>query len=92
MIRSWNAFVIALIGKALSPTQNEVNMMVAIEKIQSEIESLPRREYLRLLQWIHKKDWADWDRELEEDAVSGKLDFLVDEALDQKKRGELGDL
>jgi len=51
--------------------------MATVEEIQSEIESLPRREYIRLLRWSHKKHWEDWDKELEEDALSGKLDFLI---------------
>ncbi len=66
--------------------------MATVEEIQSEIESLPHREYIRLLRWIHKRDWNDWDKRLEEDALSGKLDFLIDEALYEKKKGKLKDL
>ena len=51
--------------------------MATVEEIQSEVESLPRREYIRLLRWIHKEDWEDWGKELEEDALSGRLDFLI---------------
>jgi len=54
--------------------------MVAVEIIQSEIEALPHHDYIQLLRWIHEKDWKDWDREIEEDAASGKLDFLIKEA------------
>ena len=66
--------------------------MASVKEIQSEIESLPRPEYMRLLQWIRKKDSESWDKELEEDALSGKLDFLIDEALDEKRKGHLKDL
>ena len=66
--------------------------MATIEEIQSEIESLPRREYIRLVRWIQKKDGQVWDKELEKDALSGKLDFLVEEALNEKKTGKLKDL
>ncbi len=58
--------------------------MITVEKIQTEIESLSRPDYKRLLNWIHEKDWEEWDQELEEDIVAGKLDFLLEEALTEK--------
>ena len=36
--------------------------MASVEDIQYEIESLPHRDYIRLLRWIHQKDWQDWDK------------------------------
>lgn len=66
--------------------------MATVEEIQAEIESLPHGDYLRLLRWLHQKDWKEWDAELEADALSGKLDFLADEALDEKRAGKLRDL
>jgi len=66
--------------------------MATVENIQSDIESLPHREYIRLMRWIHQKDWQNWDKELEEDTASGKLDFLLEEAMDEKKKGKLRDL
>jgi hypothetical protein len=66
--------------------------MATVEEIQSEIESLPHRDYIRLMRWIHQKDWQDWDKELDKDASSGKLDFLIEEALDEKKKGKLREL
>jgi hypothetical protein len=39
-----------------------------------------------------EKDWEKWDRQIEEDSKAGKLDFLVKEALEAKKRGHLKDL
>jgi hypothetical protein len=35
---------------------------------------------MQLLSWIHDKDWGEWDKQLEADVVSGKLDFLANEA------------
>jgi len=63
--------------------------MVTIEEIKSAIETLPKREYVRLLSWISRKDWAAWDEELEADAAAGKLDFLVKEAQESKRQNEL---
>jgi len=66
--------------------------MVAVQEIKSAIGSLPHKEYMRLLSWIHERDWKKWDRQLESDAVSGKLDFFVKEAMEEKKQGNLKEL
>jgi hypothetical protein len=33
-----------------------------------------------------------WERQIEQDAESGKLDFLIEEALSEKKQGILKDI
>ena len=66
--------------------------MLQIEKIQREIERLPQKEFVRLRQWFAEKDWQQWDKELEQDIESGKLDFLFAEALLAKLNGTLTDL
>ncbi len=40
---------------------------------------------MQLLSWIHDKDWAEWDKQFEADVESEKLDFLADEAREEKK-------
>ena len=37
-------------------------------------------------------DWDRWDGQIEADAESGRLDFLVDEADSSKQRGTLSAL
>ncbi len=37
-------------------------------------------------------DWAAWDNKIEEDVSSGNLDFLMQEALDEKSGGKLRNL
>ena len=66
--------------------------MSKLEKIQAEIESLSKEEYSRLREWFMEKDWEHWDREIEIDSQSGKLDFLVNEALEEKSKGRLREL
>ena len=67
-------------------------MMSRVEEIQSAIVSLSPEEYARLRQWFAERDWEQWDQEIEEDAASGKLDFLIDEAIAEKAQGRLQDL
>lgn len=63
-----------------------------VEEIQVAIESLPHREYIRLRRWFSERDWEKWDRQIEADSESGKLDFLIDEALNEKAKGILREL
>ena len=66
--------------------------MSKVNEIKSAIESLPEKEYVELRNWFSEKDWEKWDRQIEMDSESGKLDFLVKEALDEKHIGKLKDL
>ena len=66
--------------------------MPQIEKIILSIESLPEKEFAKLRDWIIERDWEKWDRQIENDSKNGKLDFLVEEALDEKQKGTLREL
>jgi len=66
--------------------------MRTLEDVKSAIEALPHREYLDLVQWLSDRDWQAWDEEIERDSALGKLDFLIEEALEEKSQGKLGSL
>ena len=60
----------------------EEREMSNITEIQQAILSLPEFDYLQLRNWFNELDWAKWDRQIEEDSESGKLDFLIVEAFE----------
>lgn len=66
--------------------------MSKVQRIQTEIESLSDEEYSKLRKWFSERDWEKWDRQIDEDSGSGKLDFLIKEALDEKSKGNLKEL
>ncbi len=66
--------------------------MSLVNKIKDEIESLSHKEYMKLVHWFTEREWETWDKELEADSQSGKLDFLFEEALYAKGNGTLRDL
>ena len=66
--------------------------MASIAKIQEEILALSETDYQQLRQWFNELDKDEWDRQIEEDSNAGKLDFLIAEALEAKKKGTLKDL
>ena len=59
--------------------------MSSITEIQQAILSLPEADYLQLRHWFNELDWEKWDRQIEADSESGKLDFLIAEAFEAKK-------
>ena len=63
--------------------------MAQLVEIKKEIDALPKQEYVNLRQWFAEKDWEIWDKQIEEDSNSGKLDFLAKEALQEKNNGSL---
>ncbi len=66
--------------------------MIEVQEIQIAIESLSPEDYTRLRQWFADRDWERWDAQIATDSVAGKLDFLVEEALEAKNKGRLKDL
>jgi len=66
--------------------------MSKVEELKTEIERLPQEEFTELVRWLSEKDWERWDKEIEDDSDSGKLDFLMRETLEEKAKGTLKDL
>ncbi len=66
--------------------------MTKVQEIQAAIESLPREEYVRLRLWFTERDWEEWDKQIEQDSEAGRLDFLIQEAFDEKAKGRLKEL
>ncbi len=66
--------------------------MSKINAIRQAIETLSEEEYVQLRRWFSERDWKRWDQEIQEDSESGKLDFLVGEAFNEKRHGKLKDL
>jgi hypothetical protein len=79
------------IDSGLGPYWKGITMS-KIDELKAEIESLPSEEFAEIFRWLSEKDWERWDKEIEADSQSGKLDFLVREAREGKAKGTLKDL
>ena len=66
--------------------------MTKVQELKLAVASLPDNKYRRFRQWFLKRDWEKWDLEIEDDSKAGRLDFLVQEAADAKRKGRLRDL
>lgn len=61
---------------------------MTLAQIKSAIKQLSEEERCELNAWL--QDWPsdEWDKQMEADARSGKLDAMVNESVEEFKRGE----
>jgi hypothetical protein len=55
--------------------------MTTVKDIESAIEQLPRDKFFELVERLKVRFDDAWDRQIESDVESGKLDHLASEAL-----------
>jgi len=66
--------------------------MTTIQDIEEAVVHLPDSELGKFRAWFANFDAKAWDREFENDAQSGKLDRLADQALDDLALGRCSEL
>jgi hypothetical protein len=63
-------------------------MSTAVKQIEAAILKLSQQELTQLTEWVLDLDEQQWDKQIENDAAAGKLDFLAKEALLELESGE----
>lgn len=58
--------------------------MSKVSKLKAVIDSLSEKNFVQFRLWFAEKDWKKWDKEIEADSKSGKLNFFVREAFNRK--------
>jgi hypothetical protein len=66
--------------------------MSRLEAIEEEIKRLAPAEWAELRNWVLERDAEEWDRQIERDATSGKLDRLFEEAMADHRAGKSREL
>ena len=64
---------------------------VSLTEIKSAVRELSPKELAELTAFISEQDNAVWREQMEQDAASGKLDFLFQEADEERRAGKLRD-
>ena len=62
--------------------------MTRVKALEQEISKLSPSELAELRDWLLEQDWDTWDRQIEKDAESGKLDKLFKKSLADYKAGK----
>ncbi|WP_457674614.1 hypothetical protein [Thiolapillus sp.] len=63
-------------------------MSISVDEIERAIAALPPSDLKTFRAWYEKFDANAWDRQIEEDALSGRLDALADAALSAHQAGK----
>ena len=66
--------------------------MTTADEIKQAVLNLPESEYVKLMDWIHELSEEAWDKQIEEDAKAGKLDFFKAQVEQAKREGTVRDL
>lgn len=66
--------------------------MTRVEELANEIQRLSRQELAAFREWFRKYDSDEWDKEIEEDVLAGRLDKLANEAIAEHKAGRTKEL
>ena len=61
--------------------------MSKVEELEEKVRKLSAEELATFRQWFQKFDTEAWDRQIEADALAGKLDVLAGEALKDHQAG-----
>jgi hypothetical protein len=62
--------------------------MSQVEMLEQNIKQLSPRDLAAFRSWFIEFDAADWDRQIETDSETGKLDRLAQAAIEEYKAGK----
>ena len=62
--------------------------MSKVERLENEVRTLTTEELATFREWFREFDADAWDREIETDALEGKLDDLADRSLRAHRAGK----
>ena len=66
--------------------------MRKVQELENEVRQLSPDELAAFRDWFQKYDSDEWDKEIEGDVLSGRLDGLADEAIRSHKAGRTREL
>ena len=65
-----------------------IMVMSKVEKIEQEVQALSPEDLARFRAWFLEFDWTAWDHQIEQDARTGRLDALAEQALRDHAAGK----
>ncbi len=60
---------------------------MSVVEIESAIAQLPAKDFAELMTWLEKFHQRTWDRQIEDDLASGRLDSIISEAEAEYRQG-----
>ncbi len=65
---------------------------MSVKDLEKAVSSLQPSELKEFRNWFSDFDMAQWDRQIEEDSAAGRLDHLVEKAMEDYRAGKCTDL
>jgi hypothetical protein len=62
--------------------------MSTVKELEKTITGLSQQQLAEFRAWFESFDAARWDREIEEDVHSGKLDRVAEKAIGEYRKGK----
>ncbi len=66
--------------------------MTSLAEIKEAIQNLPAAEFAEIALWLQDVQEDQWDRQIEADAVAGRLDFFKEQVAQARATGAVGEL
>ena len=66
--------------------------MLTIKELEQAVSNLPREELARFREWFDEFDAKAWDKQLEVDVKTGKLNKIADAAISDYHTGKAKEL
>ena len=63
--------------------------MPAVQELQADVAQLSPDELARFRAWFEEFDAKVWDKQIEEDVKTGKLDYLANQAIADFRAGNV---
>ncbi len=70
------------------PVKSFEHEMTTLEALEEQIKKLSPEELAQLRNWFLERDAEEWDRQIERDAASGKLDKLFEKSVADHRAGK----
>jgi hypothetical protein len=64
---------------------------MSLSELKTAVSELSPSELTELASFVMRQDQAAWDAQMDNDAASGRLDFLFEEAARERASGQLRD-
>jgi len=65
---------------------------MSIQELEQAVTQLPPKDLVRFREWFDEFDAQVWDKQIETDAKSGKLDKIAEQALNDYRTGKAKEL
>jgi predicted esterase len=65
---------------------------MSVAELEKAVSILSPEELRQFRTWFADFDMAQWDRQIEQDSNAGKLDHLINKALEDHRAGRTTDL